>query len=416
MPFLKKTFSLLLLVLLATTIRAESGFVWEPVGPSGGDFLYVAADPDHPSSLTAITRQPPGVFKSGDSGRNWRRIASFDSDRLADLEAADSGNLFATDFTRCFRSTDGGATWKTSSYPESGGYVNRLLVDPGDAKHLLGLGFGRAQKKMSLRLFRSSDGGETWSFASGPELDRADITDFVRSPADPQRLLAIGVKREKDVYSGLLLFSPDAGTTWQDISASVSREEGTFFNWVAFDPADADHICVGGDSFYLSSNGGATWTRSGVGLVSSAGAFDPSDSRRIIAVGQREGFLSEDSGRTWSRLGGIRGQGASLATSAGKDSGFLLATSSGLYRSPDGGETWIGMSHGFSATDIRAVALSPAEPEALFIAAAGAGVMKTIDGGANWIDLAAFTGCEKVGHLVVSYKEPDVLLALEGDG
>jgi photosystem II stability/assembly factor-like uncharacterized protein len=99
---------------------------------------------------------------------------------------------------------------------------------------------------------------------------------------------------------------------------------------------------VGSSGVYRSSDGGATWTSSGLSghSVTDLVWLGP----LLYAAGDRGLFRSEDAGRTWQPLGeGLKGMAAvrllfPLAPDSGAEA--FLGTSNGVYRTADGGLRW----------------------------------------------------------------------------
>src|SRR6185369_5899111 len=64
-------------------------------------------------------------------------------------------------------------------------------------------------------------------------------------------------------------------------------------------------------------------------------------------------------------------------------------TSSGVFKTTNGGRTWTAINNGLSNRNVTAMVINPSTPATLYIAIAGfqtiTGVYKTTDGGANWI-------------------------------
>ena len=85
-------------------------------------------------------------------------------------------------------------------------------------------------------------------------------------------------------------------------------------------------------------------------------------------AGWKGPFRSTDGGLTWSpRKTGLPGYGAtSLALAPGTPQAVYVAGSNGSFKSTDGGSTWQAL--GISSLSIRAVAVDPADPQAVYLA------------------------------------------------
>ena len=111
-----------------------------------------------------------------------------------------------------------------------------LVVDPGDADHLLA---AVAPSLDNAGLQRSDDGGRTWEPVDGPPLAR---------PAwkEPKRLWGLGL--DETVWR-----SSDDGKTWAETGSVRGRPE-------VFAEAGERLLVAAGGGIWESVDDGATWT------------------------------------------------------------------------------------------------------------------------------------------------------------
>ena len=137
------------------------------------------------------------------------------------------GHAFGPNATRgVFRSQDGGKTWKKVLFVDDSTGAIDLGVDPANPRILYAAlwkaqrfpwGFAAGGGKSGL--WKTSDGGETWTDISGSDglprrpLGRIGIT---VSPANPSRLWA---SVEAPDSGGGIFRSEDAGKTWERVNA-----------------------------------------------------------------------------------------------------------------------------------------------------------------------------------------------------
>ena len=119
---------IVLAVLLGTGTLWAGNNVWTSLGPEGGSFQALAIDPQNSSTVYAVAGG--GIFKSSDGTANWRRV----------YPAATS---------------DG-----TAAYPAS-----VLAIDPQNTNTLY-VGTGGGPTTMDGSVFKSTDGGASWSAAN----------------------------------------------------------------------------------------------------------------------------------------------------------------------------------------------------------------------------------------------------------
>ncbi|MBZ5623175.1 MAG: hypothetical protein LAQ69_31315 [Acidobacteriia bacterium] len=205
----------------------------------------------------------------------------------------------------------------------------------------------------------------------GPAMFAGRVDNVAGIPGDPNILYA--------AHSTAGLFkSTNGGTTFE----SVFNDGNTLsVGAVAVAPDNSDVVYIGtgegipgnstsvGDGIYKSTNGGRTWTHYGLRDSErfSRIIINPKDSRIVIAAAmghewgpneERGIFRSIDAGATWKRVLYINGTtGASDVCFEPDNPSVVYAgmydylrqpwhfrsggPGSGLYRSADGGETWI---------------------------------------------------------------------------
>ena len=128
-------------------------------------------------------------------------------------------------------SHDGGYTWLPvgEGLPkDDSGEVSAqaIAIDPTDA-HVVYLGTGWGSFNGN-GVYKSTDGGETWSPANRGMLDYG-ITALAVNPADPQVVYAGG-------DGGELFKSTDGGQTWNDLTADLLPDQ-TGVREIVVDPA-----------------------------------------------------------------------------------------------------------------------------------------------------------------------------------
>jgi len=232
------------------------------VHPRNADLVYVAVL-GHAFAPNA-TR---GVFRSKDGGKTWEKIL-FKNDSTGAIDLAmDPTNprILYAGFWQAVRrpwelvsggpgsgiskSTDGGDTWKdiTQSRGLPEGIIGKIGLAVSSVSHDRVWALVEAD---SGGLFRSNDGGATWTRTSGDNEIRQRAWYFMHVVADPGNVDGVYV------LNVTLLKSVDGGKTFTNLHAPHGDHHAL---WI--DPRDPQRMINGNDGgATLSQNGGATWT------------------------------------------------------------------------------------------------------------------------------------------------------------
>jgi photosystem II stability/assembly factor-like uncharacterized protein len=242
-----------------------------------------------------------------------------------------------------------------------GGTPTGLAVDPRNSSTV----YAAADT-----LYRSADGGETWTALFGQGLETV-----VLDPANPSMIYAGGSQ---------LARSTDGGRTWQT-TVPVAASLGVAF--LAVIPGHPSVVLAGTDSRLLrSTDGGATWSASFVAIspITALGADPGAPGTAYYADGSGL-YKSTDAGRSWSLTGpSAGGQPLTYGRLALARGVLYLRAGSGIFRSDDGGRSWrqTGAAPAGLALD-RAFLADPFTPAKLYLAGLD-GVFTSGDDGATW--------------------------------
>jgi photosystem II stability/assembly factor-like uncharacterized protein len=233
-------------------------------------------------------------------------------------------------------------------------------------------------------LFRSDDAGKMWVAASEQPLPL--LTTAVPSPR---------FATNNTLYAGTAtgcFRSPDSGRTWRQVLTG-----GSVFAMATWMGGDgAEHLFVGteSDGILHSDDGGNSWAGANAGLLDLtvlALAFSPDAARDQIGFAATASGLyrTRNGGKSWRAVAWPVDEAAVqcvvCSPSFALDRVVLAGTEAdGLWRSDDGGTSWIPVS-GMEAGGISAIAFSSPGtlPRALAVAR-GDGVLLSRDGGETW--------------------------------
>lgn len=394
---------LMLGVLLAGSARAGEN-VWTATGPEGGQALAFAISSGAAPVVYAAT--VGGIFRSADLGATWRGggIGLQPSSTLA--VAVDPGNAdiayAGTEGGGVFRTSDGGETWTPANGRDvelATASIAAIAVDPGDRRLLYAATQG-------VGLFRSTSGGDAWQRS-----DSGITTAFLLA-------LAIDPRQPRTLYVGTVdgvFRSVDGGDAWEAASDGLTD---TFVRGLAVDESGVVYAATPGGVFG-SADGGDSWHPASTGLESPstfALAIDGHAPRRLYAATAAGVFRSPVAEVSWTpaRDGFGDGTGVEALAAAPGVAGALLAgpsDGSGPWRTTNGGDRWVKAARGFANTIVRALAIDPQQPARIYAGLFGRGVARSDDGAVGWQDASAGLDVADVAALAVAPSRPAVVYA-----
>jgi photosystem II stability/assembly factor-like uncharacterized protein len=264
----------------------------------------------------------------------------------------------------------GGQQTGPTERPHVGGDLHSLAVDPTDPdKVMVGGHDGGAI---------SSDGGKTWTQASG--LEGADPMGWVISPDDPQEMYVGG-------HPGFYR-SEDGGKSFSQDNSGLP---GTDVHGLGMDPQNPEtlYAYIVDEGIYRSPDAGESWEPvSSEGGVMGPILVDPRDSDTLYVSSMQGGFRkSTDGGEGWETVSPFPGGGMvmSISQSWEDPDTFYAANGQQVLKSTDGGESWRPVGEEFPG--VSAVAVATSEPRVVYagvLEGDTATVYRSEDGGESW--------------------------------
>ncbi len=310
----------------------DFGTVWKPifdsqhiasigaiaVAPSDPKVVYVGTGE---SDIRSNLSSGDGVYKSTDGGQTWANIGLRDTRQISKIVidpananivyVAALGHAYAPNPDRgVYKSTDGGTTWTKvlDQGPEVGASDLSIATN---SPNILFATMWRAHRPVwstyaplggpGSGLFRSTDGGQSWSHLLANGLPGGDWnrSAVAVSPNGKRVYALIDAKESPGLYR-----SDDGGNTWA-LANSDRRLTGRswYFGNVTIDPNNPDVIYMPNVALYRSEDAGKT-----ISVVRGAPGgddyhqlwIDPKDSNRMVLATDQGTTISVDYGKTWT--------------------------------------------------------------------------------------------------------------------
>ncbi len=270
-----------------------------------------------------------GIYKSADGGETWNYAGLPNSERIAKIivspassdtvYAAVPGALWSDSTDRgLYKTTDGGKNWNLvlkGANPSTG--ASAIAMDPNDPNVLYACMWDFRRKGWTFRsggdgpdkpsasgLFRSADGGATWTEVT-PEANKG----FPKKPYG-RLAVAIAPSNSKRVYcfvestDSALFVSDDGGATWD------KRDKSNWMVWRPFyfanlivDPKNPDRVFKTDGPLILSEDAGKSFAVVG-GFQGAHGDLhaiwiDPTNPQTVISGDDGGVYYSYNSGSKW---------------------------------------------------------------------------------------------------------------------
>ncbi|MEP7131907.1 MAG: sialidase [Acidobacteriota bacterium] len=329
-------------------VGAASGGVWK--SPDGGTTFKpvfdkatvqsigaLAIDPSNPSTVWAGSGESwmrnsvsvgDGIYKSTDGGESWTNMGLPESEHITRIVvhpknsdvvyACVPGRLWSDSADRgLYRTADGGKTWSVvlkGSNLSTG--CSGVTLDAKNPDVMFAGLWDFRRKGWTFRsggdgaaaasgsgLFRSADGGKTWTELTDrtntglppKPWGRVEVTAAI---ADPRVVYALVESEHSALYR-----SGDGGKTWERRDDSQSMIWRPFyFARLVVDPTNPDRVFKPGGNLTVSEDGGRSF--SGSGGRGSHGDWhdlwiDPLNPKFVIAGDDGGLWISQDGGNRW---------------------------------------------------------------------------------------------------------------------
>src|SRR4051812_6343280 len=323
----------------------DAGAHWDPIfdDQDVSSIGALAVAPSDPNIVWAGTGEAfirsnisigSGVYKSLDAGKTWTRSGLEKTARIARIlvdphnpeivVACALGHAYGPQEERgVFRTADGGKTWARTLFVDANTGCSDVAIDPNNPRVLFaGMWqleihtWGRTSGGPGSGLFKSADGGVTWTRLSGHGLPKAPLGKISAQVArsNSSRVYALietgdGMPTDqgRKTQSGSLWRSDDGGDNWELVSSDRRLRGRThYYTRFAIEPDNESELYFLSAEFSKTLDGGRT-TVDLAGKLAAAGDdhdmwIDPRNGDRMIVAHDDGLSLSVNRGRSWHQI------------------------------------------------------------------------------------------------------------------
>ncbi|MGH9776149.1 MAG: VPS10 domain-containing protein [Candidatus Acidiferrales bacterium] len=286
------------------------------VAPSDPNVIYVGTGE---SCLRGNISFGDGMYKSVDAGKTWTHIGLEDTQHIARIVVdpknsdvvfvAAFGHAYGSNVERgVFRSADGGKTWQKVLYKDDKTGAIDLAMDPGNAHVMYAALYQALRTPWSFEsggpgsgLYKSSDGGMTWTQLTGHGLPEGVLGRIgIAVGADSNRLYALIEAKEGGLYR-----SDDAGETWQKVTDDHRfTQRAWYFTHIFADPKSPDTLYILNTGAFRSTDAGKTFELLPAPHGDHHGLWiDPTNPQRMINSNDGGATVTQNGGKTWTTQG-----------------------------------------------------------------------------------------------------------------
>ncbi|HNQ78147.1 MAG TPA: hypothetical protein PK747_05410 [Acidobacteriota bacterium] len=357
---------------------------WTLIGPNGGDISQIVVNGSSPEIIYALARQnyfvpDSRIYKSVDSGNSYQDITFqliplFNDQDVyifqIDNSATNPNILYVATSIGIFKTEDGGDSYISCDLRDM--CITCLTIDPQNINVI----FAGTKEN---GLFKSSDGGNIWTSVNHG-INSTQINCITVDPINNKKIYACTAPAT--IYESI-----DGGMTWIELSSIINPSR------LVINPIETNilYILAGeyGLSPYKSIDGGLTWSYIEVGWPFVSTLIVSSDAPARIYAGTPNGICTSiDSGNHWECKGDMFPNNrdvASFALDPHNTSVLYAGTSGGgIFKSADGGDSWVKSDKGLEASFTWKVALDPSNDHIIYAGTNGGGLYKSENNGLDW--------------------------------
>ncbi|MEI6738742.1 MAG: hypothetical protein WCK74_00380 [Gemmatimonadaceae bacterium] len=299
------------------------------VAPSDPNVVWVGTGEPHIRSHVSIGQ---GIYRSTDAGKSWRLMGLEKTGRIGKVIVHPTnpdivlvcalGTLYGPQQERgIYRTIDGGQTWTRVLFVDEDTGCSDLAINPANPRILFaGMWtmvihtWGRFSGGPGSGLFRSTDGGQTWTRLKGNGLPVKPVGKVTLASArsNPSRYYALietgdGVPNNGDATeSGQLWRTDDTGDHWQLMTRDRNAMGRAHYYSRMAVATDNDNEAYFLTASYAKTIDGGRTLLAVTGQEAPGGDhhdiwIDPTNANRQIVAHDQGLSITQNRGRTWFR-------------------------------------------------------------------------------------------------------------------
>jgi|GEM_PF-4940024 len=285
------------------------------------------------------------------------------------------GSTFSGTGGGLFKSSNGGSTW--SSNMLTGTYVKALAIDPTSSQTIYA-------GTETYGVMKSINGGSSWTtLNSGSPTTNTFVESIAIDPINTKTIYCACSGISGEPNAGLFK-SGDGGSSWAAIGFTGKSLDVIS---LAIDPRNSQTVYIGRNGsggVYKSINGGGSWSSANNGIplvtICYAIAIDPNNSQNIYAATDHGIYISTSAGSSWNIVSnGIPTNThfvSILVDPTNSKNIYAGSVSSGVFRSTNGGNSWTTINNGLTGDIVESIAMST--NHTIYLGNDGGGVSKGI--------------------------------------
>ncbi|MEZ4886117.1 MAG: hypothetical protein R3E32_15385 [Chitinophagales bacterium] len=364
-----------------------------------------------------------GVFRTDNHGDSWRQVNDKDLVEMYITYGWWFGNIridpnnpdivYALGLD-IWKSVDGGETWLNTS-AEQGVHVDQhgLVIHPQNSQFLVSGNDGGVHTSM--------DGGETWQ-----HLQNLPITQFYSCAIDPKNpdKLYGGSQDNGVIRTGFA-----APNKWEQILSGdgfqvLVDHENSDYIYAGHQYGNWYRAVDGGDTFVPCMEGIDPFDRKNWNTP----IVQDLEDVRILYFGANRLYKSYDRGLSWKPMSSDMTDGPStgnlmygtittIAVAASQTEVLYVGTDDGnVWNTQDGGKTWAFLSQSLPKRWVSAIAVNHKNPNIAYLTFSGyrqadytPHIFRTEDGGKTWIDISSNIPEAPINAVVIDPKDEQTL-------